>query len=485
MKKKIDEFLSKFPEKEKNEILSLLKNKQKMLSLLSQPINTSAVFQKDFEINEIPKNGILLSTKGKYRLTKNLIWSGNNNIPLISITGEDITLDFNGFSLSCGRLGENKNGKSKGYYGIHIYNSKKIVIKNGIIKNMNIHGILADTSKNILISDMKIDGLTNQDLTLNPSGILTVACENVIVKDTSVGPIHSIGVNLSGIQMNFTKNSEIINCKVIDIQNQDGVSTGIGHFLSKGVKIINSNVKGLETIFNGHNFGDHTGIGFCPFLSENLYIDECVLEYLVGSCDDAHGMSMFLCKKVDIENCYVKNVSSGLKYGKCAKSTGIEIYGSQMNVKNSKVKDIHTYNPENKQSTGFSVAQGKNITLTNCEAQNVRVYNEKGEEGVSFGYGYGFGWAPDPREMFVKAASKVYYKNCLAEECQVGFDTFFHLNSLWEKVISKANDIPLMNGKENIRTISCSPCSECPQPITNPIKNIAKRNKFLGFKILF
>lgn len=479
MKKKIEEFLSKFPEKEKNQILSLLKDKQKMLSLLSQPVNTSAIPQKEFEISNIPKTGILINQKGKYKLTKDLVWSGNDNIPLISIQGEDITLDFNGFSLST------KNGKSKGHYGIHIYNSKKIVVRNGTIKNMGIHAILADTSKNILISDMKIEGLTNQDLTLNPSGILTVACENVIVKESVIGPLHSIGVNLSAIQMNFTKNSEIVNCKVIDIQNKDGVSTGIGHFLSKGVKVENSYIKGLETIFNGHNFGGHTCIGFFEFLSEDMDINGCVVEDVVGSCDDAHGMSMFLCKKVEIDNCYVRNVSSGLKYGKCAKSTGIEIYGSNMNVRNSKVKDIHTYNPENKQSTGFSVAQGKNVNFTNCEAENVRVFNEKGEEGVSFGYGYGFGWAPDPREMFVKPASKVHYKNCKAEGCQVGFDTFFHLNSLWEKVVSKGNDIPLMNGKGNIRVISCSPCSECPQPITNPIKNVARRNKFSGFKIVF
>jgi hypothetical protein len=192
-----------------------------------------------------------------------------------------------------------------------------------------------------------------------------------------------------------------------------------------------------------------------------------------------------------VKNCKVFSVLDGAGPAQTgAKATGIEVYGSDVTVSHCAVNYISAINPQDKQCTGFSCAQGSNIKFLHCKAENVKVYNEFGIEDTSKGYGTGFGWAPDPR--IVEPAVDVLYKDCTAKYCQVGFDSWFHINSLWKNIYSKDNGIAILNlGDTAQRTLSCDPCSECgctfpgcyPNPLTITITNVASNNVFKDVRI--
>lgn len=68
--------------------------------------------------------------------------------------------------------------------------------------------------------------------------------------------------------------------------------------------------------------------------------------------------------------------------------------------------------------------------------------------------GYGFGCPHDIRNTFIYPANDVTYTRCEVSGCQVGFDTFYHINSEWDRIISALNNIR--------RGFFCNKCSECP-----------------------
>lgn len=55
--------------------------------------------------------------------------------------------------------------------------------------------------------------------------------------------------------------------------------------------------------------------------------------------------------------------------------------------------------PQDLQSAGF-IAWGDNITFTGCKSNNVQVLNKDLQPSTEQGYGTGFGWVPDPRQVF-------------------------------------------------------------------------------------
>lgn len=97
--------------------------------------------------------------------------------------------------------------------------------------------------------------------------------------------------------------------------------------------------------------------------------------------------------------------------------------------------------------------------------------------------------APDPR--IIEPAVNVLYENCSAKYCQVGFDSWFHIDSLWNHIYSKCNGIDILNLDDTAtRTVSCDACSECgctfpgcyPDPFVVTITNIANNNVFRHVK---
>jgi len=99
----------------------------------------------------------------------------------------------------------------------------------------------------------------------------------------------------------------------------------------------------------------------------------------------------------------------------------------------------------------------------------------------ALGYGTGFGWAPDPRYPLRDVpAFEVEYDFCSARDCQVGFDTWNHVDSTWTNVSYTNCDIDILVEPGETRTLSCNPCSECNPPISVIITNMASGNSFPG-----
>ncbi len=282
------------------------------------------------------------------------------------------------------------------------------------------------------------------------------------------------------------------NCLVKNLLNRDGACTGIGHLLCDEVVVKSCTLNTLKSEFiDNLNTEGHTAIGIIPVTSTNILIKDCTVLNITGCCDDAHGMSLFECLNVLVKKCRVKNVLDGAGAGQTgAKATGIEVYASNVKVVECSVRNITAINPQSKQAAGFSCAECDGVKFIKCHAQNINVVDENGNQNSAIGYGVGFGWAPDPRPEFIVPAVNVLYKECTARECQVGFDSWFHIDSLWTHIHSVCNGISILDLDKSQRTLSCNACSECgcsspgcyPEPRTITIDNVAENNRFTHTK---
>ncbi len=359
---------------------------------------------------------------------------------------------------------------------------------------MAFKGIRCDTCENILIKNITIDGLNLENVVTYsvPVGILVTDSTIVAIdklhskKHRCENRFHS---RHSDDSNKFVNSFKLFRLKFI---NKDGACTGIGHLLCDIAEVNCCAIDNLQSQYiDNDNTEGHTAIGLVPVGSTNLYIKNCKVSNIIGCCDDAHGMSIFECLDAVVEKCEVENVLDGAGAAQTgAKATGIEVYASGVKVVDCKVKNITAINPQDQQATGFSCAQCIGVNFIRCHAENVNVVDENGNQSSSLGYGTGFGWAPDPRPEFMLPSVDILYKHCTAKRCQVGFDSFFHINSVWEDVFSNCNGIAILDLIHSQRTLSCNACSECgctvegcyPEPRTITIDNVAENNTFLNVR---
>lgn len=434
-------------------------------------------------ITSIPAAGLTISTPGTYVFGNDISWTPTGNGQAILITSSDVTLDLKHHKLKC-------TDPTFSTTGIVALLSENLLIKNGTVSNFSYRGIDCSACSKVKIKHITVKGLSLENTIIYtvPVGIIVTASNEVLVKKCKVKNVDVRTGSCAAIQMTATTHSKIHHCDVSNMLNRDGACTGIGHFLCDHAEVKSCKLDGIKTEFiDNLNTEGHTAIGLIPFISTNLLLEDCKISNITGCCDDAHGISVFECTNAKVENCKVLNVLDGAGPAQTgAKATGIEVYGSDVKVIKCSVNYISAINPQDKQATGFSVAQGSRIKFIKCKAENVKVYNEVGFEDTTKGYGTGFGWAPDPR--IVEPAVDVVYKKCTAKYCQVGFDSWFHINSVWKDIYSKCNGIDILNLDDTAqRTLSCDPCSECgctfpgcyPNPLTITITNVASNNTFV------
>lgn len=438
-------------------------------------------------ITSIPPGGITISSPGTYVFGNDITWSPAGDGQAILIQSKDVVLDLKGHTLRSETTAFNT-------IGIAALLSENLTIKNGTIENMAFKGIDCTACLGVLIKHITIDGLNIENTAVYtvPVGILINTSNTAMVSECIVKNINVKTGSCAAIQMTATNNSWIWNCHVSNLLNRDGACTGIGHLLCDNAFVTSCKLVGLKSEFiDNLNTEGHTAIGLIPFISTNLSLSDCKISDITGCCDDAHGISVFECTNAVVKNCKVSNVLDGAGPARTgAKATGIEVYGSDIKVIKCSAKFISAINPQDKQATGFSCAQGSRIQFIDCHASDVKVLNEQGIQDISKGYGTGFGWAPDPR--IVEPAVDVLYRNCSAKYCQVGFDSWFHIDSVWDNIYSKCNGIDILNLDDSSqRTLSCDACSECgctfpgcyPDPFSITIDNIAANNTFLDVKI--
>lgn len=435
-------------------------------------------------IHEIPSTGKVISDPGTYIFKHDIRWHPNGDYAAITIQSDHVTLNMNGFTL------ESSSPSNYKTIGILAQECTDLKIIQGKVKNMGLSGVECDQCVDLLIKDMTVDGIYYDDI-INytvPTGIYANECIHVLIEKCAVKNFNVKTGSSAAIQLTSTIASEVKHCNVSDMLNRDGACTGIGHLSCDQAIVKSCKVDNLQSQFiDNLNTEGHTTIGLVPTLTTNLVIDDCTISNITGCCDDAHGISVFLCVGAIVKNCKVYDVIDGIgRARQGAKATGIEIYASGVKVSECYVKNITAINPEDLQATGFSCALCDVVEFVHCKAKNVRVVDETGNENPSLGYGTGFGWAPDPRPEFLFPAVNVLHKHCVAENCQVGFDTFYHIDCVYDYIVSKHNDIPILVQPGGQRTLSGNPCSECgctaigcyPTPLTVTVTNIAANNTF-------
>jgi len=439
-------------------------------------------------ITAIPAGGMVISTPGTYVFENDITWSPSGDGQAILITANNVVLDFKNHKLK-------SVSTSFKTSGIVATSAANLTIRNGTIANMGFTGIQCSACTQLLIKNVTVNGLNMENTAVYtvPVGILVTGSEIVSINGCTVKNINVKTGSTAGIQLTETLTSKVLNCHVKNLLNRDGACTGIGHLLCADAMVKSCTLDRIKSEFiNNLNTEGHTAIGIIPVASTGLRIINCTVSNVTGCCDDAHGMSLFECFNAVVKKCEVRNVLDGAGAAQTgAKATGIEVYASGVKVMDCFVKNIKAINPQDKQATGFSCAQSFGVQFIGCRAEKVSVVDQNGNQSASLGYGTGFGWAPDPRPEFIVPAVNTLYKDCTAKTCQVGFDSWFHIDSNWENISSICNGIPVLNENQPPRTVSCNPCSECgctqtgcyPEPTTTTINNVAQNNKFSNVHI--
>ena len=432
-------------------------------------------------ISEIKPEGITINQSGTYTFSKNIIWKPISDSTAITITVSNVTIDMKGFYLKC------CNPKNYKTTAIGAQNVSNLILTNNKILYSSFYGIQIVSSTGITITNTLIYGINYKNLNirlLTPCGIFISKSSQIKISGSEVKNLDVTTDSCAGIQLSECTDGNVLSCKVKNLINNDGAVQGFSCLLSSNITHDSCKSIGLQSFFNGNILtSGHTVLGFCPIFSENIVYTNCLAANLTGCCDDCHGISIFLDIACTVKGFTSYNIVDGVtQTNSGAKATGIEIYGLFCTVDSCYAKNIKAINPQDKQSAGFSCSGVGNI-FRNCRAKNVVVVNEFGQSCKKIGFGVGYGWAPDPRPEFRELyAFNTLYEGCTSTSCQVAFDTFNHINSVWKNITSTNSGVCLLVNPGSIRTLSCNPCSECNPPINYVAVNVATGNQYSNVK---
>lgn len=439
-----------------------------------------------YEIKNIPANGIILNNEGIYNIANDIKWKPISDAIGITINNNNITINFNKHNLYC------KNTNNFNCIGISITSTElntfsNINITNGKIIGCSFYGIKIKYVNGIYLNNITIDILEYSNLNvrlLTPSGIYISQSTNINILKSNISNVKVKTDSSAGIQLVECINGLIKQCKITNIKNLDGAVQGFSYIGCENIITICCISNKFRSYFNGNILtSGHTVLGFCPIFCLGLIYEKCQSLNLIGSCDDVHGISIFLNANIQLNKFTVKNIIDGKSQCKTgAKSTGIEVYGINVKVFNSHVSNIFAIRPQDKQCAGYASA-GYQIEYNNCFVENVKVLNKYSIPDINYGNGIGFGWAPDPRPEFkIIGADNIKYIKCTVLKCQVGFDTWMHTNSLFYKGKILCCDEYISYEPNGTRILSCNQCSECNPPIITTITNNISNNKFVDNK---
>lgn len=467
----------------------------KAKKIIDSFIGITQQVQAEPAISAIPAEGIVIEQPGTYYLTKDIIWipGTQENYMAINITCSNVVLDLNGYKITAVCLDHTAN-----IVGINAGSAdgcQNITIQNGELINMSKHGIKATSISNLNITNVTVKGSEytyfGSDNTVTASGIYVGLSNYVNITQCTVTGIKVTSPAYAGIQLGTTTNATVSNCYASNLVNLDGTVTGFSYvLLCENVLTLNCHSSEFRSYYQANPLGTtttlgHTVLGFLPTFCSNLHYENCTSTNLRGCCDDCHGMSIFLSDDVTVQGFRATGIVDGdAPVNTGAKATGLEVYGNNILIKFCVVENIFAIVPQDKQSCGFSAA-GNNITFESCVANNVLVFDENRNitnDYNKYGYGIGFGWAPDPRPSFIDMYAKdTIYLNCGAMYCQVGFDTWNHINGTWENWKTENCNIDVLQQPNTTRIFSMNNCSELPSGMTSPIiiNNNCSNNNFI------
>lgn len=476
---------------------ALLSLEKRRYSQGLNPMPLDPVEQKSFSISSIPPQGIIINQPGKYTFSQDLHWNPGNtgNLVAISVNCSDVTIQMNGYSLYA-----HPPGNMAGIVGIQIGHDFEVLenvnIQNGHIHNCSYHGISASLCHKLSIAEVHVTGSEfcyfGSDDLLTASGIFVDASSDISLSYCSVSGVNVTVPAFAGIQLFACIEGIVHHCHCSHLCNLDGTVTGFSYVAEcQNILTLECHSEHFRSHYQANPMGKtktvgHTVLGFLPTLCSNLEYKECTASHMRGCCDDCHGMSIFDSSNIEVSGFRAKGIVDGdCSRNTGAKATGLEVYGNNINIKNSVVESIFAIVPQDKQACGFSAA-GENISFTNCVAYNVWVFDEfrmiTTDNPSKYGWGIGFGWAPDPRPEFVDMYAKnSIYQNCEAVFCQVGFDSWNHQLGKWLDCGAKDCLEKLLNENSGAtRIYSMDQCSELPPGMISPmtITNQATLNEF-------
>ena len=445
--------------------------------------NCSAFVPQPGAIRSFDQQTMIIDTPGYYFFLEDVKWNPNHcpNNAAIVIQADNVTLDLNGYSLIA--LGADSNRQ---FTGIKVSAANHVTIKNGTVSGMTYNGITTEASSILTIDMLTISAMNYSDTAAGamPAGIRISHADSFIVRNSKVVGMNVTSASCVGVWIDdFSSRGHLYNDTVAHLRNNDGGVQGFSCFLSSGIRFNQCHSFDFQSHYVGRtNTEGHSVLGFMPVGCVDLSYDSCSAVGMVGCCDDAHGMSLFFDAGVEVNHFIARNITDGVTSTHTgAKATGIEVYGAGILIQNCLVDSISAIVPQDLQCAGFS-ACGYGIKFENCTAKNVSVLNAQLIPDTTKGFGTGFGWAPDPRDTLRNlTADTVVYSNCTAVNCQLGFDSWNHTNSVWNnwQALNCGRSVS-QQSQTATRTLSMNKCSEAPNgiPFSTTITNKAVNNRF-------
>lgn len=435
-------------------------------------------------ISTIPPEGIVITQPGDYTFSKSISWIPTSPCSAITIQAANVLLDLKGYTLMAFIVKKT----DQQYHGISVIGVDSVTVQGGTIKGMSYYGINSSKASNLQVYNMTIGSISYAETVtayLTPCGIFVDDTDGFILQNCIIEGITVTAPSCAGIQVVESRNGYVLDCTMRNFLNNDGGVQGLSYLKSWKLLTRGCVCENFQSHYEGKTItSGHTVIGYVPIFCILLEFDNCSATGMTGCCDDCHGMSVFIDAFIGVTNFRAKDVIDGVTLKNTgAKATGLEVYGYDIAITDCSVENITAIVPQDLQSAGFS-AWGSAIEFKGCSATKVLVTDATGVPSTKFGYGTGFGWAPDPRSEFNGVpADNVLYTACTATNCQLGFDTWFHTNSTWQQI--SAPGCPLLilvEPKGTPRTLSMDKCSESPdgqyQQVT--ITNIAENNVYPG-----
>jgi hypothetical protein len=186
-----------------------------------------------------------INTSGSYRLTSNLdvrAISGAANLIILSISADDVTIDFNGFAIIgpvvCSGTPTNCVGASIGGRGVVITGSR-MALKNGTVQGAGSYGIVAGASTTI--SNMQVESNGN---------VGVFGADQLIVENSTVSLNGSNGIYTTGVGSNFA----VIRNNVVSGNAGNGIFVG-------GSAVVQNNTVGGNSSVGIYAFGPSSIVG--------------------------------------------------------------------------------------------------------------------------------------------------------------------------------------------------------------------------------
>jgi hypothetical protein len=274
----------------------------------------------------------------------------------VVIAADDVTLDGQGRRVAGFPFGV-----------VVVPGCRRVVIRNIIVDAAAVAGLMALCVDGVTLDNVRIVG-GGADM-----GICLLACTDIVAAECTVAGVHHMpatALSSSGIHARYCRRVRFDRCSVTDLRCEAGGCVGIMALGCLGVDVDDCVVDGLASGTIVRQALGHTCSGVFPFLSADVRVRRCRVRNVAGSCDDAHGVSVFACPGVvEVQACDINDVSTGGVAGSGAKATGVEVCVAVSVA----VTDVHVHTvvagrPQDRQCAGFATGTCVGVVLTRCSA---------------------------------------------------------------------------------------------------------------------